>query len=98
MKKVKQEILEEFKVGEKDLYVSGRGKENPARLMAIGLLRECSGMTYKQIGREFGINSYKSVAKYVERIKGRCRQDKKLKAIFERLRTRCSQVETLPPS
>lgn len=88
-KRVKQEIMKECAVNEENLFISVRGKENLPRLMMIGLLRECSAMTYKQIGSLLGINSYKSVAKYGERIKGRLKEDKELKEKFEMLKSKC---------
>ncbi|MFH1359498.1 MAG: transposase [Candidatus Omnitrophota bacterium] len=88
-KKVKREIIKEFKIEEEMLYISKRGKENLARLLAIGLLRECSGMTYRGIGYALRIESYKSVAKYAQRMKGRYLKDQRIKNLFDRLKVRC---------
>ena len=63
-------------------------------MMAIGLARECSEMSYKKIAKTFGEINYKSAAKYYERIKQRCELNEKLKRVFAGLRQRCSQVET----
>lgn len=92
--KIKKEIVELLKVEEKSLYSSVRGKDNVGRMLAICLARECGGLSYPKIAALFGGISYKSAAKYYERIKKRRETDKKLKRLFDDLRKRCSQVET----
>ena len=94
IEKIKKEIVELFKVEEKSLYTSVRGKDNVGRMLAIGLARECGRLSYPKIATLFGGISYKSAAKYYERIKKRCGENKKLKELFDYLRKRCSQVET----
>ncbi|HBG62316.1 MAG: hypothetical protein A2306_11400 [Omnitrophica WOR_2 bacterium RIFOXYB2_FULL_38_16] len=94
IKKIKKEVVEVFKIKEKDLYCSVRGRENIPRIMAISLSRECSGLPYDKIARIFGGINYKSAAKYCERIKQRCECDGRFKRLFDELKRRCSQVET----
>ena len=94
VKKIKQEVVKAFGIKEEELYRSVRGKENAARMMAIGLARASGGMSYKNIGEIFGGISYKSAAKYCERLKIRCGQDKAVGELFTHLRSTCSQVET----
>ncbi|MCA9400600.1 MAG: transposase [Candidatus Omnitrophica bacterium] len=94
IKRIKREIQKVLGVKEEVLYQSMRGSENVARQMAIGLAREVGGVPYKEIGAIFGGISYKSAAKYCERLKQRCERDRKLSGLYEELRGRCSQVET----
>ena len=94
IKNIKKEVIKAFKIEEKNLYSSIRGKENNARMMAIGLARECSGLSYGKIAQIFGGINYKSAAKYYERIKQKCESNDKIKKLFYDLKRRCSQVET----
>ncbi|MBU4252307.1 MAG: hypothetical protein KJ647_04940 [Candidatus Omnitrophica bacterium] len=94
IRKIKEETIKVFKINEEQLYGTKKGKENVARMIAIRLARECSMMPHRQIGQLFGGISYKSSSIYCERIKKRCDKDKKLADEYERLKARCSQVET----
>lgn len=94
IKKIKKEVIKAFKVKNENLYSSVRGKENIARMMAIGLARECSELSYGKIAQIFGEINYKSAAKYYERIKQRCESNQKFREMFVVLKRRCSQVET----
>ncbi len=94
IKEIKREVLKEFGVKEEVLYHSLRGKENIPRMMAISLARKGFGLSYKEIAQTYGGISYKSAAKYYERLMDRCKKDKDLKNVFEKLTVRCSQVET----
>ncbi|MCK4518608.1 MAG: transposase [Candidatus Omnitrophica bacterium] len=94
IKNIKKEVIKAFKIEEKNLYSSIRGKKNNARIMAIGLARECSGLSYGKIAQIFGGINYKSAAKYYERIKRKCKSNDKIKKLFYDLKQRCSQVET----
>ncbi|MFH1379637.1 MAG: transposase [bacterium] len=91
---IKKEVALAFSIEEKELFSSQRGKENLARMMAIGLCRWCGGMSYKYIAKQFGDIHYKSAAKYYERITMRCKNDKAAAKLFDDLSKRCSQVET----
>ncbi|MFH2138980.1 MAG: transposase [Candidatus Omnitrophota bacterium] len=94
IKKIKEEIQKVFKIEEKILYKSNRGQENIARMIAIRLARECSLLPHRQIGKIFGDISYKSSAIYCDRVKKKCLSDKKLAKVYDKLKVRCSQVET----
>ncbi|VAW19731.1 hypothetical protein MNBD_BACTEROID05-1108, partial [hydrothermal vent metagenome] len=94
IKKIKKEVVKIFGINEKEFNQSVRGKENMARMVAIGLARESGGLSYRDIGRIFGGISYKSAAKYCERLKIRCAKEKELNKLFLNLKLTCSQVET----
>lgn len=91
---IKREVAKEFKIGEDELLRSRRGRENTARMMALVLARESSGYRHRELGQLFGGISYKSVSSNYDRFKKRCRENKELKRLFERIRSRCSQEET----
>lgn len=91
---IKKAVKTAFKINEKELVACKRGKENIGRMLAIGLIRECSGYPYREIGQMFGGISYKSAAKYYERVKKRCITDKAFKKLFDDIKVTCSQVET----
>ncbi len=94
IKKIKKAVIKAFNIGERNLYSSIRGKNNIARMVAIGLARECGGISYEKIAQIFGGINYKSAAKYYERVKQRCESDGKFRKLFNDLKQRCSQVET----
>ena len=96
IEEIKKEVKKMFKTDENNFMVSIRGKENTARMMAIGLTRECCGIPYKTIGRMFGGLRYKSAAKYCERVKKKCESDKKFLGQYEKLKARCSQSRLTP--
>ena len=94
VRRVKEKVQTAFKLSEEELLFSKRGEKNLGRMMAISLLRECGGVNYKKIAEVFGGISYKSAAKYYERMKKRCLQDSKLNKQYISLKRTCSQVET----
>jgi len=87
---IKKEITSQCKVAEEDLIRPSRGKENIARMLAIGLVRECTAYAYRAIGQMFGNISYKSAAKSYERLKKRCKEDRALDKLFRKIKSRCS--------
>jgi len=94
IEKIKEEVKNIFNVSEQELYKSVRGKENIARMIAVGLSREITGLSCGVIGEIFGGLSYKTISMYCKRLKERCLLDKRIRRIFEDLRETCSQVET----
>ncbi|MGH7889518.1 MAG: transposase [Thermodesulfobacteriota bacterium] len=73
---------------------SKRGETNHARLAAIHLTRELSGLRLSEIAEVFGMNSYKSVSASCHRLNERLHKEKPFKRRYERLKLACSQEET----
>ena len=61
IKKIKRDVCRVFKVKEVELVKGKRGTANIARLAALGLSKELSGMKLSEIGPHFGYTSYRTV-------------------------------------
>lgn len=72
-------VCKYYKISEKALVMSRRGRENIARDVAIYLVRRHCRETLPVVGRSFGIENYSTVSSVVERIKARIKKDKKLR-------------------
>ena len=92
-----QEIAEAttrlFQKSKHELYSSRRGETNHARLVAISLTRDLSGLKLSEIALIFKMNSYKSVGTSCYRLKARLAKEPTLKKQYERLVHACSQEE-----
>lgn len=62
---IKQAVCQCYKIREKELEQSNRGKINELRNAAVYLARKRSGLRLEEIGREFGIKKYSSVSSIV---------------------------------
>jgi len=83
-----------FKVPVQSLGTSKRGEINYARLAAINLTRDLSGLKLSEIAQCFGMSSYKSVGTSCHRLKRRLSKDKTLTKRYSQLEIACSQGET----
>jgi len=72
-------VCKEYKIEEKDLYVTRRGHFNEPRNVAVYLVRRLKNDTLKQAGEQFGIEKYSTVSSIVERIKHEMNIDRRLK-------------------
>ena len=77
----------------RELYVSRRGEQNHARLIAVSLTRDLSGLKLSEIAQIFRMNSYKSVGTSCYRLKARLTKEPILRKQYERLTQVCSQEE-----
>ena len=92
--RISKETSRLFKVPIPSLGKSKRGETNYARLSAVNLVRELSGLKLTEIAEAFGMNTYKNVGTSCCRLKERLKKDKAFKKRYERLRLTCSQGET----
>ena len=90
---IAHETSKAFQRPKEELYVSRRGQTNRARLVAVGLTRDLSGLKLSEIGKIFGMNSYKSVGSTCYRLKGLLAREPDLRKRYERLYQACSQEE-----
>ncbi len=78
-------VCDHFKVERELVGISLRGVENPARDVAIYLVRYHSQNTLSEVGRHFGIGNYSTVSSAVERIRSRAKQDRTLQRHLEKI-------------
>lgn len=90
---IAQETSKAFQRPKEELYRSRRGETNYARLAAVALTRELSGLGLSEIAQIFRMNSYKSVASSCYRLKTRIVKEPDLRKRYERLYRTCSQKE-----
>lgn len=76
-----------------ELYRSRRGQTNYARLAAVALTRELSGLKLSEIAQFYKMNSYKSVGTTCYRLKARLVKEPELRKRYERALRACSQEE-----
>ena len=76
------------------LYHSRRGEHHPARMIALSLTRQLSGLTLPEVAEVFQANSYKTVGTACYRTKIRIAKEPELKRRYDGLYRRCSQEET----
>ena len=72
---------------EEELLASRRGRPNEARNVAIYLLRQLRGSKLKEIGTEFGINSYSTVSTIIKRTRNEIPKNRRLRKRIEQLRS-----------
>lgn len=91
---IKREVSKGLKVNEESLMHSQKGKKNLSRMMAIGLTRKMTGLTYLAIREEYNVKSYATVRKYCERFRHVCKNSKKIARMYEQMLERCNHVTT----
>ena len=93
-----REVSKAFSKSRQAVFQSKRGEENQARLMALLLTRELSGLRLFEIAQVFGVKSYRTVASNCFRFKRRMAQDPQTKRrytkIYEICTNICSQEKT----
>jgi REP element-mobilizing transposase RayT len=82
-----------FKRPSQELYLSRRGEPNHARLVAVSLTRNLSGLKLSEIAEIFKMGSYKSVGASCYRLKIRLAKETDLRKRYEHLKRACSQEE-----
>jgi putative transposase len=92
--KIAKEAARVFGVPLQSLGRSRRGQTNHARLAAINLTRELSGLKLSEIAQCYGMDSYKSVAASCHRLKTRLKTERDLNRRYISLLNACSQEET----
>lgn len=90
---IAQATAKHFQRSKGELYLSRRGEPNHARLVAVSLTRDLSGLKLWEIAKTFGMGSYKSVGTSCYRLKARLAKSPDLKKQYEQLSQTCSQEE-----
>ena len=88
---IMRETSKAFHTNNKALCVSRRGETNRARLTALALTRELSGLTLNEIAQFFNMKSYKTVGSSLQRLKIRIVAEPGLKKEYERLYQKLSK-------
>ena len=89
-------VCKSYGVKEEELLYSKRWMGKKARNMAIFLLRPMKGSKMEEIGREFGMSSYSTVSKIIERIRNEVVNERRLRRHIEQLKhdLKVSQEQT----
>jgi putative transposase len=87
-------VSQSFDVSIQALGRSDRGQTNYARLSAVNLTRELTGLKLTEIARIFGMSSYKTVGTSCWRLKNQLSKDTAFRRRYEKVRLACSQGET----
>lgn len=93
-KRILKETARAFSKPEGSIYQSKRGEWNHARLVALSLSRELSGLRLSEIADQFQIKSYRTVASSCFRLKKLMEQDAGIKQRYRRIQQACSQEKT----
>jgi REP element-mobilizing transposase RayT len=94
LQRVNMEICRKFGVSEKKLHEGKRGEENIARLFAITLARELSGLRMPEIAEHYKIASYRTVGTICFRFSKRMNGDDKLRKQYNLFKHKCSHRRT----
>ena len=89
-----REVSRAFSKSREAILESKRGEENQARLTALLLTRELSGLRLSEIAQVFGIKSYRTVASNCFRFKRRMKQNVSTKQRYAKIYNTCSQEKT----
>ncbi len=90
---IAEETSKAFQRSKEELYRSRRGETNDARLAAVTLTRELSGLRLSEIAQIFRMNSYKSVGSSCYRLKARLVKEPDLRKRYKQIYRACSQKE-----
>lgn len=93
VERIMKEVSVSYKKPKEELLLSKRGQSHPARLMALCLCREFSGLTLPEIAACFKINSYKTVNSGCQRFKSYLAKDRKMGRRYDKIYRRCMQGE-----
>lgn len=93
---IKQAVCQCYKIQEKDLELTKRGRINEPRNVAVYLARRRCGLRLEEIGQEFGIEKYSSVSSIVTRTEKLLVQNKQLRKRIDiiELKLNKSQAKT----
>lgn len=92
--RVIKETSKQFSMPRQSFYESKRGKTNQARLVALSLSRELSGLKLNELAELFQIKSYRTVASSCYRLKKLIERDAGLRRQCADIHQRCSQGKT----
>lgn len=76
---------------------SKRGREILPGDMAIYLVRRCSRQSLGEAGRDFGLRSYRTVSRAVERIRARSKEEYAVRTQLEKLKVRLHESQQQAP-
>lgn len=89
-----REISKSFSKPRETLLSSKRGETNTARLAALSLTRELSGLKLSEIAPIFNIRSYRTVGSGCYRLRKMISENADLKKRYLKIQTTCSQGKT----
>jgi len=93
-KRILKETARAFSKPEESIYLSKRGELHPARLTALSLSRELSGLRLSEIAELFQVKSYRTVASSCFRFKKLIAQDRDVFRRYTKVYQTCSQKKT----
>jgi REP element-mobilizing transposase RayT len=89
-----REVCRSFSESEDRLYSSKRGEPNHARLCALALTRQLSGLKLSEIAKLFRIRTYRTVGTSCYRFKKLMNKDAKVRQRYAKICLACSQEKT----
>ena len=92
--RILKEVSRTFSKPREALLSSKRGERNPARLTALSLTRELSGLKLSEIAQIFGIRSYRTVGTGCYRFKKLSQQNADVRRRYASIHQTCSQGKT----
>jgi hypothetical protein len=90
-KRILKETSRVFSQSEDAIYLSKRGALHPARLTALSLSRELSGLRLSEIADIFQVKSYRTVASSCFRFKKLMAQNPGIRRQYTKIHQACSQ-------
>ncbi len=92
--RILQEVSRSFLRSKQAVLASKRGERNTARLAALSLTRELSGLRLAEIAEIFSIRSYRTVGVGCHRFKKFLQGDQAMQRRYAKLHQTCSQEKT----
>ena len=92
--RILKETSKSFSQPKKALFTSKRGQSNMARLLALSLTRELSGLRLSEIAKLFKIKSYRTVGTHCYRFKTMMKQRMDIRQRYIKIHQTCSQRKT----
>ena len=92
--RILKEVSRVFQQPKETLLCSKRGERNAARLTALSLARELSGLRLTELAEAFQIRSYRTVATACYRFKRLLREDLDIRRRYVKIHQVCSQEKT----
>ena len=93
-KRILRETSREFSVPGETLYSSKRGETNRARLVAVSLSRELTGLRLTELAQVFNAGSYRTIGSSCYRLKQLIARDPDVRRRYHKIHQRCSQGKT----
>ena len=94
--RILKEVSKSFSQSKQALLVTKRGEHNPARLLALSLSWELSGLRLSEIAQIFQIRSYRTVATGCCRFKKLLQENTEIKKRHAKIHLTCSQGKIWP--